>query len=130
MVVYRADYRDVYRANGLDAYFFVRFLRFMAILLLPIWLITWAVLLPITSVNSIIPGNKGLDLFSYGNVQPDLSQRYAAHVIIAVAITGKAPKVSSSGLNLKLNAASCSLGMLQYQIGNGSFCGQASGAPH
>jgi calcium permeable stress-gated cation channel len=89
LAVYRANYHDVYRANGMDAYFFVRFLRFMTLILLPIWFLTWAVLLPITSVKNHVSGHSGLDDLSFGNVTPDHKSRYAAHVIVAYAITGK-----------------------------------------
>jgi calcium permeable stress-gated cation channel len=89
MAIYRADYRAIQRANGLDSYFFVRFLRFMARLFLPIWFLTWAVLLPITSINTHTGNNTGLDRLTFGNIQPSLSARYAAHVVIAYIIAGK-----------------------------------------
>ncbi|KAK7677350.1 hypothetical protein QCA50_019680 [Cerrena zonata] len=81
--VFRSDFHDIKAANGLDAYFFVRFLRMIVRVLLPIWLISWAVLLPITSVNTTVEGHAGLDKFSFGNVAKDKTARYAAHLVLA-----------------------------------------------
>lgn len=83
----RADYRDVERANGPDAYLFVRFLRMMIRVLLPIWIISWAVLLPLTSVNNSISGKTGLDRFTFGNVSPYNQPRYAGHLVCAYLFT-------------------------------------------
>ncbi|PPQ67349.1 hypothetical protein CVT24_011532, partial [Panaeolus cyanescens] len=85
--VFNADYRSIIASNGLDAYFFVRFLRFMTLTLLPIWLVSWAVLLPITAVKSTVAGNSGLDRFTFGNVAPDKQKRYAAHLILVYFFT-------------------------------------------
>jgi len=41
--VFFSDYRKIKNINGLDCYFYVRFLRMMVRLMLPIWLISWAV---------------------------------------------------------------------------------------
>ena len=89
IAVFRSDYRAIQAANGLDSYFFVRFLRFMTRLFIPIWFFTWAVLLPITSVNTRTGKNEGLDLFTFGNIEPTLSSRYAAHVILAYILAGE-----------------------------------------
>ncbi len=74
--------------NGLDAYFFVRFLSMMCYILLPIWLISWAVLLPITAVNSGT-GATGLDMFTFGNVNKSQPSRYSAHIILVYLFTCK-----------------------------------------
>ncbi|KAF5369002.1 hypothetical protein D9758_003059 [Tetrapyrgos nigripes] len=86
--VFMADPEDIKRANGLDAYFFVRFLRMMVKVFLPIWLISWAVLLPVTSVGTGVPGHSGLDKFIFGNVASSDSDRYAAHLILMYLFTG------------------------------------------
>ncbi len=88
IAVFKADYNDIIKANGMDAYFFVRFLRMMTKILLPIWIISWAVLLPITSVNTQVGDNKGLDKLVFGNVAPDQTVRYAAHIILVWFFTG------------------------------------------
>ena len=78
-----SDPHDIRTKNGMDAYFFVRFLRMMVRVLVPIWLITWLVLLPVTSVGTSVDGHTGLDRFIFGNVSPDSQTRYAAHLILA-----------------------------------------------
>lgn len=78
-----ADHRDIKTKNGMDAFFFVRFLRMIVRILLPIWLVSWAVLLPITSVHTSVSNHTGLDLFIFGNVAPNKQGRYAAHLILA-----------------------------------------------
>jgi len=111
LAVYRADFRSIYNANGMDAYFYVRFLRFMAIIFLPIWIVTWGVLIPLTSVNSYIPGNSGLDKFAFGNVEPSLKVRYTAHVVVAYAITSASSFLSLAPPCISINIGS-SLGVL------------------
>jgi hypothetical protein len=86
--VYKADYRAIIKANGLDAYFFVRFLRMMAIVFLPIWLISWVVLLPVNHVGTRVPNKDNLDTFSFGNISTTMQTRYAAHVVLAWLFTG------------------------------------------
>jgi hypothetical protein len=71
----------------MDAFFFVRFLRMMARIFLPIWIISWAVLLPITAVGKTRE-LEGLDQFTFGNVAPDQTNRYAAHVVLIYCFTG------------------------------------------
>ncbi|KAF9477955.1 DUF221-domain-containing protein [Pholiota conissans] len=87
LAVFRADYRAIISANGLDAYFFVRFLRVMAIVFVPIWFISWIILLPATSVRTSVPGLSGLDRFTFGNVAQDKQARYAAHLILVYGFT-------------------------------------------
>ena len=65
----------------MDAYFFVRFLRMMVKIFLPIWFISWPVLLPVTSVG-MDTGKTGLDRFTFGNVGPRYQSRYAAHIVL------------------------------------------------
>lgn len=86
--VYKSNHNDIKAANGLDAYFFVRYLRMMVIIFLPIWILSWAVLLPITSVGTSVGGNTGLNKFIFGNVSPTQSIRYVAHIIMVWLFTG------------------------------------------
>ncbi|TDL22859.1 DUF221-domain-containing protein [Rickenella mellea] len=79
LAVFKADYRNVKAQNGMDAYFFVRYLRMMIKIFLPIWIVSWAVLLPVTSIKTGT-GKKGLDMFTFGNVPPSQPARYAAHI--------------------------------------------------
>jgi hypothetical protein len=62
----------------------------MVKVMLPIWIISWIVLFPITSVNSKVSGKDSLDALSYGNVANDKQVRYAAHLILAYIFTCKA----------------------------------------
>lgn len=86
--IFKADYKDIINANGLDAYFFVRFLRMMIKIFLPIWFFSWVILLPTTSVGTVVGTNKGLDRFTFGNVSSDQQDRYAAHIILVYLFTG------------------------------------------
>ncbi|KAI0250626.1 hypothetical protein BJV78DRAFT_1283057 [Lactifluus subvellereus] len=85
--VFTVDYRRIKNINGLDCYFFVRFLRMMVRVMLPIWLTSWAVLLPLTSVNTGVAGHSGLDKFIFGNVAPTQQSRYAGHLLITWIFT-------------------------------------------
>ena len=86
--VYNADYRKIKYQNGMDAYFYVRFLRMMVKILLPIWLISWAVLLPLDSVNTHT-GKHGLDQFTFGNVPSTQQSRYAGHITLVWIFTSE-----------------------------------------
>ena len=86
--VFNADLDKIKDINGLDCYFFVRFLRMMARIMLPIWLLSWAVLLPLTAVDSDI-GNTGVDVFTFGNVSLDKQHRYAGHLLLTWIFTSK-----------------------------------------
>ncbi|KAG5732300.1 hypothetical protein E4T56_gene11425 [Termitomyces sp. T112] len=85
--VFKADYRDIIRTNGLDAYFFVRFLRMMTKILLPIWFFSWVILMPVNSVNTFVGNDDGLDRFTFGNIEPTKQKRYAAHLILVYFFT-------------------------------------------
>ncbi|KAK2462387.1 hypothetical protein APHAL10511_005693 [Amanita phalloides] len=86
--VYKADYSSIIKANGLDAYCFVRFLRMMVIVFLPIWLISWAVLLPVDYATVPSHGRDRLDRFSFGNLSPGNVNRFPAHLVLAWLFTG------------------------------------------
>jgi calcium permeable stress-gated cation channel len=87
--VVKADYRTIKNINGLDCYFFVRFLRMMVRVMLPIWLLSWAILLPLTSVNTDVPGHTGLDKFIFGNISPTEQVRYAGQLLLTWIFTSK-----------------------------------------
>ena len=71
----------------MDAYFFVRFLRMMVRVLIPIWFISWAVLLPVTAVRTSVAGHEGLDKYTLGNVSSNVQTRYWAHLILTWVFT-------------------------------------------
>lgn len=56
---------------------------------LPIWIISWAVLLPLTAVNSRVGNNDGLDKLSFGNVEPSKELRYIGHILCVYLFTGR-----------------------------------------
>ncbi|TCD65726.1 hypothetical protein EIP91_002255 [Steccherinum ochraceum] len=85
--IFRADYEGIKEANGLDAYFFVNFLRMVTRMLLPIWLISWVILLPLTSADTSVANHTGLDRFIFGNVATDRQSRYWAHLILTYLFT-------------------------------------------
>ncbi|KAI5118528.1 hypothetical protein M0805_009680 [Coniferiporia weirii] len=86
LAVWRTDYHDILHQNGMDAYFFVRFLRMIVKILLPIWIVSWVILLPITSVGTS-SGKSGLDEFTFGNVGTGQQPRYAAHLVVTWLFT-------------------------------------------
>jgi hypothetical protein len=89
LAVFKADYRDIKAVNGMDAYFFVRFLRMMSKVFFPVWLISWIILLPSTSINTHVDKHSGLDLFVLGNVEKSKTNRYAAHLILVWFFTSE-----------------------------------------
>ncbi|TFK49099.1 DUF221-domain-containing protein [Heliocybe sulcata] len=87
ITLFKADYHDIQRTNGTDAYFFVRFLRMIVRIFLPIWLISWVILMPITSVGTHVGNHSGLDEFVFGNVAPNVQSRLWAHLVLAWLFT-------------------------------------------
>ncbi|KAF9458987.1 hypothetical protein BDZ94DRAFT_1269342 [Collybia nuda] len=87
IAVYKANYTDIIKANGLDAYFFVRFLRMMVKILIPIWFFSWAILLPVDSVRTRVGNNSGLSLLTFGNISSERSVRFSAHIILVYFFT-------------------------------------------
>ena len=74
--------------NGVDAYLFVRFQRMMLQIFGPIWVVSWAVLLPVTGVDGGAKG-EGLDRFTFGNIGKQHQMRYWAHLACAWVFTGR-----------------------------------------
>jgi len=81
---------------GLDGYFFIRLLRAMIIIFLPLMVVIVTVLLPINyhggkDVGVLDVGGRpvafnvtGLDTLSWQNVAPDHTNRYWAHLVCAI----------------------------------------------
>lgn len=67
----------------MDAYVYVRFFRLMAELFLPIWIISWLILLPVDAANTGVQGKEGLDRFTFGNVAKNHQSRYWAHLVLS-----------------------------------------------
>ncbi|EMD35447.1 hypothetical protein CERSUDRAFT_116206 [Gelatoporia subvermispora B] len=83
----RADHHEIKDKNGLDAYFFVRFLRMMCRVFLPVWLVSWLILMPVDSVGNIVAGHSGVDKFTFGNIEMANQTRYWAHLVLAWIFT-------------------------------------------
>ncbi|KAG9019793.1 hypothetical protein FRB90_007936 [Tulasnella sp. 427] len=86
LALFKLDYQDIKRTNGIDAYFFVRFLRMMVIIFLPAWLLSWALFLPLYGAGTT-NGKTGLDRFTFGNVSPSQQARYAGTIIFMFFFT-------------------------------------------
>ncbi|KAG8983611.1 hypothetical protein FRB93_007124 [Tulasnella sp. JGI-2019a] len=82
----KLDIDDIKRTNGLDAYMFVRFLRMMVVIFLPLWLLSWALFLPLHGAGTT-NDKTGLDRFTFGNVAPTQQARYAAHIVFMYFMT-------------------------------------------
>ncbi|CCG84511.1 protein of unknown function [Taphrina deformans PYCC 5710] len=76
--------------SGLDAYFFIRFLRMILIIFVPALLLVWPILLPLNIVDGVNSSPSvgqtnvnGLDRLAFGNVSRRHVTRYWAHLIMA-----------------------------------------------
>lgn len=86
----RYDIEDVIDCGGLDAYFFLRFMR----MLLWIFGVACCVIIPILvpinatgSTEGMLSEPKGMDNLSWSNIGPYKSSRYTAHLVLAIATT-------------------------------------------
>lgn len=83
--------RLIIEKSGMDAYFFIRFLRMILIIFVPALIVIWPILLPINYVNGVGSTNlalnqtsvTGLDRFAFGNVNRANTSKYWAHLILA-----------------------------------------------
>lgn len=93
--------REVINKCGLDAYFFLRYLRTLLIIFVPIALVLIPILLPLNFVsgrgrdlvendddsnNSNNDTPTGLDTLTWGNVTPENHNRHWAHLILAILV--------------------------------------------
>ncbi|PKX88197.1 DUF221-domain-containing protein [Aspergillus novofumigatus IBT 16806] len=96
--VFRTSSSEFIQKCGLDAYFFLRYLRMLLKIFVPLGCIVLPVLLPLNKVdgkdrnfkNATGTGDTwnvtGLDQLAWGNVAPEHVQRYWAHLIMAVIV--------------------------------------------
>lgn len=73
----------------MDPYVFVRFLIMMSKAMIPIWLVSWAVLLPVNSVKTGTANKTGLDRFTFGNIAREDHHRLWAHLILDYLFIGE-----------------------------------------
>ncbi|KAK7423455.1 hypothetical protein QQZ08_009024 [Neonectria magnoliae] len=92
--------REIINKCGLDAYFFLRYLRTLLIIFIPICAIVMPILIPLNYVggrghqvdikdndsnrNSSQP--TGLDTLAWANVSPKHTSRYDAHLLMAILV--------------------------------------------
>ena len=96
--VFRTNTNDFIGKCGLDAYFFLRYLRMLLKIFIPAAIFIVLILVPLNKVNGRgasfatgIYGNSttysnvtGLDQLAWGNVRPTQNSRYWAHLVLAV----------------------------------------------
>ncbi|KAI5295189.1 hypothetical protein KEM52_002105 [Ascosphaera acerosa] len=83
---------------GLDAYFFLRYLRMLLKIFVPLALLILPILLPLNKVGgkdtNPVPGARhgqhynvtGFDQLAWGNIRPENTGRYWAHLILALVV--------------------------------------------
>ena len=93
--VFRTSSSELIQKCGLDAYFFLRYLRMLLKIFLPMGILILPVLLTLNRVGGKGKGFKtgtegdrwnvtGLDQLAWGNVRPQHTNRYWAHLVMAV----------------------------------------------
>lgn len=82
---------EILRINGLDSYLFIWFLVLMLRIFVPIWIVSWIVLMPLYAANLPVKQNgdkygrgEGFNMFIFGNVveQPPSQQTRSAGVLV------------------------------------------------
>lgn len=94
--VVRFQDREIIKKCGLDAYFFLRYLRTLLIIFIPICAVVLPILIPINYVGGLgkrIDINAdnstdvtGLDTLAWSNIRPENTGRYAAHLVLAILV--------------------------------------------
>lgn len=99
--VFRTSNSDFIQKCGLDAYFFLRYLRTLLKIFVPLAIIVLPILIPTNAVHGRGPAFAvgkysfnhtayanvtGLDQLSWGNVHPEKNNRYWVHLVLAVVV--------------------------------------------
>ncbi|KAL1970181.1 hypothetical protein VTN77DRAFT_6586 [Rasamsonia byssochlamydoides] len=95
IAVFRTSNSEFIQKCGLDAYFFLRYLRMLLKIFLPLGILILPILIPLNKVggkDNNLEGNSnssrwnvtGLDQLAWGNVAPEHTDRYWAHLVLAV----------------------------------------------
>jgi calcium permeable stress-gated cation channel len=71
---------------GLDAYFFLRYLRMLLKIFLPIAILLIPILLPVNRVGIQNPDTGGLDLYSISNINAAHTNRLGVHLVAAICV--------------------------------------------
>lgn len=79
----------------------------MAKATIPIWLLSWIILLPVDTANSHVLGKSGLDRFTFGNISKDKTSRYWAHLIMVYIFDCEQLRYHQSAQSDPLQFGSC-----------------------
>ncbi|KAF1992441.1 DUF221-domain-containing protein [Aulographum hederae CBS 113979] len=71
---------------GLDAYLFLRYLRMLLKIFVPLAIVILPILLPLNKIGPNVPGISGMDEYGMQNVSPDRTSRLWAHLVLAVGV--------------------------------------------
>ncbi|TKA63291.1 hypothetical protein B0A49_11104 [Cryomyces minteri] len=83
--VFKTSNSEFIQKCGLDAYFFLRYLRMLLKIFIPMACVILPILLPINHTNG--DGNaRGLDQLGWQNIGPTKTSRFWAHLILAVLV--------------------------------------------
>ncbi|KAJ5628700.1 hypothetical protein N7490_010928 [Penicillium lividum] len=93
--VFRTSSAELIQKSGLDAYFFLRYLRMLLKIFLPLAFVLLPILIPInrvggkgTTYENGTSGERwdvtGLDQLAWGNIKPGHTHRYWAHLVMAI----------------------------------------------
>ncbi|KAL8780202.1 MAG: hypothetical protein Q9194_001033 [Teloschistes cf. exilis] len=99
--VFKTSNSEFISKCGLDAYFFLRYLRTLLKIFVPLAFLILPILIPINVVhgrgahfavgkfahnNTVYNNVTGLDLLAWGNVRPDKNDRYWVHLVLAIVV--------------------------------------------
>ncbi|KAH8601662.1 hypothetical protein B0O99DRAFT_588850 [Bisporella sp. PMI_857] len=99
--IFRFRDREIIKKCGLDAYFFLRYLQTLLVIFIPMAVIILPILLPMNyhggrggayALEFMDASNKtannvtGLDQLAWGNVRPTKTNRYWAHLVLAIFV--------------------------------------------
>jgi len=98
--VLRTPKTEFLQKSGLDAYFFIRYLWLLLKIFAPLAAVILPILLPLNSVGGKGPdfatgifsnattwnNVTGLNTLAFGNVRPDQTNRYWAHLVLAIVV--------------------------------------------
>ncbi|CAG9937035.1 unnamed protein product [Clonostachys rosea f. rosea IK726] len=99
--LFKLSDREVIQKCGLDAYFFLRYLKTLLVIFIPICVVVMPILIPLNYVGgkgqdinvasddaarNATGAVVGLDTLSWGNVQSVNTDRYTAHLILAILV--------------------------------------------
>ncbi|KAF2089789.1 DUF221-domain-containing protein [Saccharata proteae CBS 121410] len=84
--VFMTKRREFIDKCGLDAYFFVRYLVLLLKIFVPMACVVLPVLLPINAAGINEPGATGLDVLGWTNIGTNKTNRFIAHLIMALVV--------------------------------------------